>query len=36
MDLRIAHLLPVLMSLYGDRGNVLALERRARWRVIAA
>ena len=36
MDLRIAHLYPDLMSIYGDRGNVLALERRARWRGIAA
>ena len=35
MDLRIAHLYPDLMSIYGDRGNVLALERRARWRGIA-
>ncbi|MGH2498876.1 MAG: type 1 glutamine amidotransferase [Candidatus Limnocylindria bacterium] len=34
MDLRIAHLYPDLMSIYGDRGNVLALERRARWRGI--
>jgi len=36
VDLRIAHLYPDLMSIYGDRGNVLALERRARWRGIAA
>lgn len=34
MDLRIAHLYPDLMSIYGDRGNVIALERRARWRGI--
>jgi CobQ-like glutamine amidotransferase family enzyme len=32
MDLRIAHLYPDLMSIYGDRGNVLALSQRARWR----
>ena len=31
-DLRIAHLYPDLMSVYGDRGNVLTLVRRAEWR----
>ncbi len=30
--LRLAHLYPDLMSVYGDRGNVLALKRRAEWR----
>ncbi|HEY6959763.1 MAG TPA: glutamine amidotransferase [Candidatus Limnocylindria bacterium] len=35
MDLHIAHLYPDLMSIYGDRGNVLALTQRARWRDIA-
>lgn len=35
MDLRIVHLYPDLMSIYGDRGNVLALAQRARWRDIA-
>lgn len=35
MDVRIAHLYPDLMSIYGDRGNVLALTQRARWREIA-
>lgn len=34
MDLRIVHLYPDLMSIYGDRGNVIALERRAAWRGI--
>ena len=34
MDLRIAHIYPDLMSIYGDRGNVLALTQRARWRGI--
>jgi CobQ-like glutamine amidotransferase family enzyme len=34
MDLRIGHLYPDLMSIYGDRGNVLALTRRAMWRGI--
>jgi CobQ-like glutamine amidotransferase family enzyme len=32
--LRIVHLYPDLMSVYGDRGNVLALRRRAEWRGI--
>lgn len=35
MDLHIAHLYPDLMSIYGDRGNVLALAQRARWRDVA-
>jgi lipid II isoglutaminyl synthase (glutamine-hydrolysing) len=35
VDLRIAHLDPDLMNIYGDRGNVLALAQRARWRDIA-
>jgi lipid II isoglutaminyl synthase (glutamine-hydrolysing) len=30
--LRLVHLYPDLMSVYGDRGNVLALTRRAEWR----
>src|SRR5258708_29932876 len=34
MDLRIGHLYPDLMSIYGDRGNVLTLARRATWRGI--
>lgn len=29
--LRIAHLYPDLMNLYGDRGNVIALQRRCQW-----
>jgi lipid II isoglutaminyl synthase (glutamine-hydrolysing) len=32
--LRIIHLYPDLMSVYGDRGNVLTLKRRAEWRGI--
>jgi len=32
--LRIVHLYPDLMSVYGDRGNILALQRRAEWRGI--
>lgn len=34
--LNILHLYPEHMSLYGDRGNVLALTQRARWRNIPA
>jgi CobQ-like glutamine amidotransferase family enzyme len=33
-SLRLIHLYPDLMSVYGDRGNVLALARRAEWRGI--
>lgn len=33
--LRLVHLYPDLMSLYGDRGNIIALERRCAWRGIA-
>lgn len=35
MDVRICHLYPDLMSIYGDRGNVITLAQRARWRGIA-
>jgi len=35
MDLRICHLYPDLMCVYGDRGNVIAMTKRARWRGIA-
>jgi CobQ-like glutamine amidotransferase family enzyme len=34
-SLRLVHLYPDLMSVYGDRGNVLALVRRAEWRGFA-
>ncbi len=34
MDLRICHLYPDLLNLYGDRGNLLTLAARARWRGI--
>jgi lipid II isoglutaminyl synthase (glutamine-hydrolysing) len=34
VELRLAHLYPELMSTYGDRGNVLTLQRRAAWRGI--
>ncbi len=34
MELRICHLYPDLLNLYGDRGNLIALAARARWRGI--
>ena len=33
--LRIAHLYPELLNLYGDSGNILVLRRRLEWRGIA-
>jgi len=33
-NIRLVHLYPDLMSVYGDRGNVLTLVRRAEWRGI--
>ncbi len=35
-QLRIAHLYPDHMNIYGDRGNILALSRRCIWRRITA
>ncbi|MBA3945126.1 MAG: glutamine amidotransferase [Herpetosiphonaceae bacterium] len=34
--IRIAHLYPDQMNIYGDRGNILTLQQRCRWRGIAA
>ncbi len=34
VTLRLCHLYPELMNIYGDRGNVIALERRCVWRGI--
>ena len=34
MKLKILHLYPKEMNLYGDRGNILALKKRAEWRGI--
>jgi CobQ-like glutamine amidotransferase family enzyme len=34
LKIRIAHLYPDLLNLYGDRGNVAALAARCRWRGI--
>ncbi len=31
-ELRICHLYPELMNIYGDRGNVITLAQRCRWR----
>lgn len=34
MELRICHLYPDLLNLYGDRGNIATLARRTQWRGI--
>lgn len=34
MELKICHLYPDVLNLYGDRGNVLCMEQRLRWRGI--
>jgi lipid II isoglutaminyl synthase (glutamine-hydrolysing) len=34
MELRIAHLYAHFLNIYGDRGNIVALSRRAQWRDI--
>ena len=34
MSIRICHLYPDILNLYGDRGNTIALERRCAWRGI--
>ncbi len=34
MELKIAHLYPELLNLYGDKGNIITLEKRAKWRGI--
>ena len=36
MEVRIAHLFPDLLNLYGDRGNVVCLKKRLEWRGIQA
>ena len=35
-NLKIGWLYPELMNIYGDRGNIIALEKRCEWRGIAA
>lgn len=34
MELRICHLYPDLLNLYGDRGNLITLRQRCQWRGI--
>jgi len=34
MKLIIGHLYPELMNIYGDMGNIIALQKRAEWRGI--
>lgn len=34
MELRICHLYPDILNLYGDRGNILCMEKRLSWRGI--
>ena len=36
MKLRICHLYPDVLNLYGDGGNIISLTRRLRWRGIEA
>ncbi len=36
MKLKIGHLYPELLNLYGDRGNILSLQKRMQWRGIEA
>lgn len=36
MELNICHLYPDVLNLYGDRGNVLCMEKRLQWRGIDA
>lgn len=34
MELRVCHLYPDVLNLYGDRGNVLCIKKRLEWRGI--
>ena len=36
MELKICHMYPDVLNLYGDRGNVMCMTRRLRWRGIDA
>lgn len=36
MKIKICHIYPDVLNLYGDRGNIIALERRLEWRGIEA
>ena len=35
-ELKICHLYPDVLNLYGDRGNTIALQKRCEWRGIQA
>ena len=35
MELKICHLYPDIQNLYGDRGNIICMEKRLSWRGIA-
>jgi hypothetical protein len=34
MEFRIAHFTPTFLNIYGDRGNIITLSQRAKWRGI--
>ncbi len=36
MNIRIGHLFPDLLNLYGDRGNIQCMKKRCEWRGIQA
>ena len=36
MELKICHLYPDVLNLYGDRGNVVCMQKRLQWRGIEA
>ena len=36
MELKICHMYPDVLNLYGDRGNVMCLQRRLAWRGISS
>ena len=36
MELKICHMYPDVLNLYGDRGNILCMQQRLRWRGIKA
>ena len=33
-SIRIAHMFPEVLNLYGDRGNIICLKKRLEWRGI--
>ena len=34
MELKLCHLYPDILNLYGDRGNIICMEKRLSWRGI--